>query len=171
MRHGGKSCDHLIRGDGLNYTRAPYYHDPVPYLQVIREAYLTSYHHLTSDMNTPRDPHLGDHDRIFSNDHVVAYVHLVICLNTPLYPCLPKSGPINAVIGPEFHMVIYLNNTELGNLYVDGSLANKSETITSDYTTGMDNYLIPDNTIVQNSDIWIDDRFFPNLYPVTYKGS
>jgi len=73
----------------------------------------------------------------------------IIRFNPSFYPSFPHGSTIDGVVGPNFNLIIYLHNTELGNLDVYGSVTDKAEAIAPNHTPCMDDHLIPDDANVE----------------------
>jgi hypothetical protein len=96
-------------------------------------------------------------------------MHLVVRFNTSLNPCLAKGGPVNAVIGPDLDIIVNLNNAALRDLDRNSTVSNKTEPITPDYRSGVNNNIIADQGILPNAYVWINNGSVPDLDPVSNK--
>ena len=114
-------------------------------------------------MDTPRNSHLCHQYCVFSDYHVMGHLHQVIQLCPPLDPCLAQGSPVNTTIGPYLHVVINLDDTRLRDLHRSGTIPNISESIASYNTARVDDYLVSNQTIVQDRDIGINQGLLSDL--------
>jgi len=58
-------------------------------------------------------------------------VDQIVCFNPPLDPGFPQGTPVNGVIGPDLHIIVYLDCAHLRNFVVSLPVGGKTESIAS----------------------------------------
>src|SRR5690349_5427797 len=82
------------------------------------DAYLASHLHVFSNSRASRNPRLGRNNRILSDDHVMCDLNEIINFDSLLNPGSAKTCPIDRRIGPDFDVIINLNDPDLGNFLI-----------------------------------------------------
>ena len=118
----------------------------------------------------PGDADLAGDDGVFSHDHVVCDMHLIVRLDTGFNPCLAHGGAINGVIGPNFDIIVNLDNADLGYFSVLTVIKHKTVAVTADDAAGMNNDPAAHYTPFQNGYIRIDDGLIADGYIIADDG-
>ena len=79
---------------------------------------------------------------VFSPDNdVVRDMHQIIGLNPPADKGFAERSPVNGVIGPDFNIVIDLNDARVGNFVIALAVGSITKAVTADHRTGMNDSL------------------------------
>ena len=132
---------------------------------------LAADHHFPADAGTASDGRLGHQDRIFTDDHIVGDLNQVIRLDPAFDPGLSQCGPVDRIIGPDFNLVVDLNDSDLRYLDVRGTVAHIAETVTSYRRPCMDDDIVSNQAIMKNGDIGVDEGPVPDVNPVPDKNT
>lgn len=82
---------------------------------------LTSQNGIVANYHTTGQTNLGNNQTTLSDDDVVGNLHQVVDLGTSLDPGAAKPGTIDADIRADLHVVVDLDNADLGDLLVYGA--------------------------------------------------
>ena len=75
---------------------------------------------------------------------------------------LAESSPVYGIIGPDFNIVIDLNNARMRQLVIGVSIRRESKTVASDHRAGMNDYPAADDGTLPDGHIGIDDNVTAN---------
>ena len=110
---------------------------------------------------------MGNKDRILAHNHIVSNVNQIIGLHTPLDPGLPKGGSVDGVTSADLHIIIDLNNTDLGNLVVLIAIRRKAKAIAADHGTSLDQNPASDSAAFQDGYVGMHGDIISHLHAVT----
>ena len=83
-------------------------------------------------------------------------VNLIIRFNSPAYPCFAESSPVDSISRTDFDIIIYPDNTCMGNFEIFIAVGRKAETITPDDGTGVNYYPVSYYAPLENRNIGIN---------------
>ena len=90
------------------------------------------------------NPGLGRDDRVFSDNHVMRYLHQVIDLRSRLNPSATKTRPIDRRVRADFHVVVDLYYTDLRHFLLTLRCHFESKSIRTDDSAAVQNHTRPE---------------------------
>ncbi len=124
------------------------------------DADLSANHDAASYFGGPRNTGLGGNGRIFTDDDIMRNLNKIINFHVPLNPGFTHGGPVNGGVGAQFHVIVNLNDADLGNFGIARAGRGKAEAVRADDDAGMKNHTLADDAVLINADIGVKDRIF-----------
>src|SRR5690554_247905 len=150
---------------------------------------LPANYYILTDLGGSGNSTLSGDNRIFTNLSIVRDLYQIIQFHPFFNHGGPHSGTVYHGIRSDFHLIFYDDISDLADFYIRTiRLSGKAETIAADYRAGMNNDLVPDQTIViydgtrkqcrlatyfhaiSYVNVWIDFTPFTDLCPITNVG-
>src|SRR5262249_60720483 len=105
---------------------------------VIGDAGLPGEHHTAGDSARSRDADLSHNDRRLANHGIMANLHEVVDLRAATDHRLPEGRAVHRRVGPDLHVVLHDDPTDLGDLPVSLAIEDVPEPVAADHASGMD---------------------------------
>jgi hypothetical protein len=143
---------HLSRWDTFTHSTLGRDNNLIPYLHVPHDADLAGQGHIIAQPGATGDSRLGYKDTVLPNHYIVGNLHQIIDLGPLLNPSAAKSRPVNGRIGADFHVIIDLDDADLGNLDMLAADRLKTKPITAQNRAAMDDDPVTYQTTRSNGD-------------------
>ena len=105
---------------------------------------LTGQYNPFAEDGTSGYAHLGDQKGMFADHHIVGHMDQVVCFDPGLDPGLPEGCPVDGVVGPDFTVIINLDDPRLGNFDMTVPVLGKTEAVTADHRPAVNDDPLPD---------------------------
>ncbi len=86
-------------------------------------------------------------------------MHQIIGLDSPADMGFSESASVNGIVCADFHIIVNLHNSDMGDFMIACSIRSKTEAVASDNGSGMDNDPAADSASLKNRNI----RIYPNI--------
>src|SRR5690554_211203 len=138
-------------------------------IDMAHQTNLSTHHHIFPDFSRARNATLSRNHRVLADFHIMGYLDQVVQLDTILDNGRSHSGAVYYRIGPYFYFIFNDYVSNLTDLDVRSVwLRGKPKSIASDHSTGMDDHLLANFTIIINDDAREECSIITDPDPIAY---
>jgi len=150
------------------------YHGSLPDRQRFIDTYLSPKDHIVFDLNCTGHTNLGGDQAVLSNGGIMTNMHQVIQFGTGPEDGIMGNASVDGTVRSDLHGVVndhmaatflpFIMDITVGFFIV-------IESIAADHGTGLHHHIISQDTMVQDSNVGMNDTVLPDPYLVADKGT